>query len=359
MRSRIEDIETFFKRPDYELSFRPWLRSLLEDVLVIDAPTLYADRDRFGSLVRLEVIDGATIKKVIDDRGRTPRPIRWTGAPFMWNGMQINRDNYAALGFKVYGELIYAPSYQQILKGLPAVDYTTRDIYQRVLNPRPHKIYGASPVQFVMTTVNIAMRRQFSQFQYYQEGNEPSALYTLPASWTPDQVERWQNYWDNLLAGDLGRRRQMKFIAGDGKSAYVPLKEPPLKSEFDEWLCRVIAFAFSYPATAFVHQVNRATAEQHEAQAEKEGLEPLKQWFQDLANEVIEREFNSADLEFSWAEEDAIDPVKQAEMLCSYVDRGILSVDEARERLGEEPIGKNANAAATGEQKQTMKGELK
>jgi hypothetical protein len=34
-----------------------------------------------------------------------------------------------------------------------------------------------------------------------------------------------------------------------------------LKDDFDEWLARVICFAFSLPPTAFTKQVNRNTAE--------------------------------------------------------------------------------------------------
>jgi len=51
------------------------------------------------------------------------------------------------------------------------------------------------------------MRRSASQLDYYREGNQPEAIYSLPATWTPDQVQRFQEYWDNLLAGNLGNRR--------------------------------------------------------------------------------------------------------------------------------------------------------
>ncbi|OKO80167.1 hypothetical protein AC629_27855 [Bradyrhizobium sp. NAS80.1] len=335
VRSRIEDISTFLRRPDYDQPFRPWLRQLLEDLLVIDAPTLFCERTFGGQLVGLQPMDGGLIKRVIDEKGRTPRPLPWTGAPFMWSGTEVNRDNFTSLGWKVEGGLIWPPAYQQILKGLPAVDYTARDIYQRPMNPRSHKVYGFSPVEQIVATVNTAMRRQFSQLEYYREGNVPAGLFALPESWTPDQVQRLQDYWDNLFAGNLGKRNQIRFVPG-AKGAYTPLHEPPLKSEFDEWLCRVIAFAFSYPATAFIHQVNRATAEQHEEQAEKEGLQPLMQWAADLFNEIVEREFNSNDIEFAWVEEDDIDAEKQASVLTSYVDSGVMSVNEARERIGEE-----------------------
>jgi hypothetical protein len=334
-RERIKDVEAFFKRPDYQWTFTSWMRALIEDILVIDAPALYCERDAFGSLVGLRVVDGATIKRVIDDWGRTPKPVRWDGRPFMWNGAEINASNYSALGFQIYGGVILPPAYQQVLKGLPAVSMTVRDLIYRPINQRPGHVYGCSPVQQIVNTINTAVLRATSQLDYFSEGNMPEGIYSLPSSWTPDQVQRFQDYFDNLHVGNLAQRRRVKFMAGDGK--YQPLKEPPLKNEFDEWLIRIICFCFSYPVSAFVSQLNRATAEQHETQAEKEGLQTLKLWASELFNEIIEREFGADDIEFAWVEEDEIDQKKQSEILTSYVDAGVMSLNEARERIGEEP----------------------
>jgi hypothetical protein len=86
---RIKPLEKFLARPDGETGWEAWLRTLVEDLLVIDAPTLWCERTRGGDLAALHPIDGATIKRVIDDWGRTPKP------PL--------------------------PAYQQVLHGLPAV----------------------------------------------------------------------------------------------------------------------------------------------------------------------------------------------------------------------------------------------
>ena len=236
----------------------------------------------------------------------------------------------------LFATLVYPPAFQQVLKGLPAVDYSTLDLLYRPMNLRPGRVYGSSPVEQIAMTVNIAMRRSISQFEYFEHGNTPEALYSLPESWTPDQVQKFQDYWDNLLAGNLGRRRQMRFMAG-GAGSYVALKEPPLKAEIDEFLIRIVCFAFSYPPSAFVRLSNRSVAEQHERTAEEEGLQPIKQWVGDLINEVISRDFDADELEFAWIEEDEIDQEKQASILSRYVETGILSVNQARERLGEEP----------------------
>ncbi|MFH0295661.1 phage portal protein [Bradyrhizobium sp. 31Argb] len=336
VRSRIEDVQAFFRRPDYEVTFSGFLRSVLEDVLVIDAPAIFCERTAFGSLTGLRVVDGATIKRVIDDWGRTPRPQRWTGRPFMWNGAEINAGNIVASGFRVHGGLAWPPAYQQVLKGLPAVDYTAHDLIYRPLNIRPGRIYGCSAVQQIINTVEIATKRADSQLDWYTEGNMPEGIFGLPESWVPDQIQRFQDYWDNLHVGNLGVRRRMKFIAGSGK--YQPLKEPDLKSEMDEWLCRIICFAFSYPPNALVRQLNRASAEQHEEQAEKEGLQSLKQWAAEMFNDIIEREFDSSgEIEFAWVEEEEIDQSKQSEILARYADSGIMTRNEARAQLGLEP----------------------
>src|SRR5579883_446800 len=66
---RIGAITTLFACPDGVHSWPSWLRLVLEDLLVIDAPSLYLRRSRDGKLCALEPLDGATIKRVIDDWG--------------------------------------------------------------------------------------------------------------------------------------------------------------------------------------------------------------------------------------------------------------------------------------------------
>jgi hypothetical protein len=111
----------------------------------------------------------------------------------------------------------------------------------------------------------------------------------LPADWTPDKAEQFQSYWDNLYSGQLGARPKLKFIPTGTANAYTEIKEPPLKSEFDEWLTRIVCFAFSYPPAAFLALSNRSTAEQHAKQAEEEGSEPLKLHIADMINSIVAR----------------------------------------------------------------------
>jgi hypothetical protein len=166
--ARVIAIERFFHKPDGITRWKTWLRSLLEDMFVIDAATLYCQRTRSGQLCALQQLDGSTIKRVIDDWGRTPQP--FVGAD---------------------GATVFPPAYQQVLKGLPAVDYSARDIIYRPRNVRAHRVYGFSPVQQVLMTVNIALRRQMWQLDYYSEGSVPDALIGVPNSWIVETVVKW------------------------------------------------------------------------------------------------------------------------------------------------------------------------
>ena len=226
----------FLARPDRRHAFSAWLRMLLEDMLVIDAATLYPRFSRDGALYSLDVIDGATITPLIGEDGRSPDPPD--------------------------------PAYQQILHGVPAADFSSDELLYLPRNVRTHKLYGFSPVEQIALTVNIALRREAATLDYYRAGSTPDAFATLPKEWTVDQIRQFQDYFDALMSGNSARRRMTKFMPADFR--LIEARQPPLKDQYDEWLARVICYAFSVPASAFVSQVNRATSETLRLQATQE-----------------------------------------------------------------------------------------
>ena len=272
----IDQVTGFLARPDRRHSFADWLRMLLEDMLVIDAATIYPRYNRGGSLYALDIIDGATIKPLIGEDGRAPEPPD--------------------------------PAYQQILKGVPAADFSTEELLYLPRNLRAHRLYGMSPVEQIALTVNIALRRDAATLDYYRAGSTPDAFATLPKEWTADQIRSFQDYFDALMSGNLARRRQTKFMPADFK--LIETRQPPLKDQYDEWLARIICYAFSVPVSAFVSQVNRATGETLRQQATQEGLVPLKAWVKNALDHVICVCMNEPGLEFVWVGDDAIDPLR-------------------------------------------------
>jgi hypothetical protein len=320
--ARTEALETFFRKPDGLHTWNEWIRLILEDLFVLDAPALWVERTVGGKLLGLHPMDGATIKRVIDAWGRTPiTPVSVLGP----DG-------------KPTGKTTKPPAYQQVLKGFPAINYTADELIYRPRNPRTNRAYGYSPVEQIIMTVNIALRRQMFLLNYYTEGNIPEALVGVPDTWTPNQIAEYQTYFDQMMAGDLAARRRLKFIpAGVGKSV-TALKEPELKSDFDEWLARIACFVFSVSPTPFIKQMNRATAGTQKEQSDQEGLAPILMWIKSLIDGVMATELGAPDLEFAWGEDTQVDPAVEETILSGYTAKAILTINQAREKLGLDPF---------------------
>lgn len=304
--SRLTDVTNFFERPDRENNWDVWTRMIVEDMLVIDAATIFPRRTIGGQLYSFELIDGATIKPIFDDHARRPLPPD--------------------------------TAFQQNLHGLPAVDYTSQDIYYLPRNLRTHRDYGFPPVEQVIMTVNIAMRRQIHQLEFYTSGTVPDMIMPVPDNWTPQQIEDFQSYWDALLTDNLAERRRVRFVpASIGKGA-VQTKEAALKDEYDEWLARIVCYAFSVSPQWAVKQMNRATAGTAQETAIQEGLAPLQIWLKNAVDRCIAEGFGYPDLELSWAEEEDVDPVQQMTVVTGYAKIGAKTINEIRALNGDDPI---------------------
>lgn len=295
---RCKDLAVFFKNPDGEHTWQDWLRMLLEDLFVLDAPTLYPRKNKGGGIYAFEPVDGSTIKRIIDGGGRTPLP------PDI--------------------------AYQQILKGLPAFDYTKDELVYKPRNPRTHKAYGYSPVEQIIMTVNIAIRRQLSQLSYYTNGSTPDLIFQTPAEWNPDQIRKFKAWWDEQLNGNLQKRRGAMFVPAGVTP--VNTKDALLKDAYDEWLARVVCYCFSIPPTAFVKETNRATAGTQQQAAREEGLLPLMNWVEDLMNFLIVKYFGYTDIVFAWDTQVELDALAKAQVSQIYLQNGVMTDDEVRDK---------------------------
>jgi len=312
--SQIKYVSEFLETPDRQHTWDDWLNMLVEDLLVIDAVAVYPAYNRGGKVMALELIDAATITRKITAEGRTPMPPD--------------------------------PAYQQVLHGIMANDLTTDDLVYMMRNPRSNRLYGFSPVEQIIMTVNIALRRQMSQLDFYTSGNVPEAIAQVPDTWTPKQIADFQLMWDSMNEGNSAARRKMRFVPSL-KDIVFPKKDV-LKDEYDEWLARIVCFAFSIPATNFVKQQNRATAEQAADSAKEEGLFPLMRWLQNKMTFLIARHLGMPEVKFKWKMENTIDPLKQAQIdeIYSRPTVKVIMPEEIRARMGMDAMTPEAREAA-------------
>lgn len=306
---RVEEITQFLQYPDREHDFSTWLRALMEEMLVTDAACLEPVLTRGDDLYSLNWVDGATIKRLIDENGRTPE------AP--------------------------NPAYQQILHGVPAADFSRDELMYLPRNMRVNRFYGYSPVEQIILTVNIALRRDLHMLNYYTAGSIPDAIASLPKEWTIEQVKAFQEYWDFLISGNSAQRRMMKFVPGGNDFKMNETKQPPLKDQYDEWLARIICWALSVAVSPLVSQVNRATGETMRVTANEEGLQPTLLWVRNFMNLAIAKYFGCPDLEFAWEAKEKGDLLKIAQADDYNLRNGSSTLDEVREARGDDPLGFN------------------
>jgi hypothetical protein len=282
------------------------MRAGVEDLLVIDAMTYEPVYNLGGKLSRIDYVDGATINPMLDEKGRRPMP------PDV--------------------------AYQQVLHGVPAVDFNAHELIYAVRNPRSNKRYGFGPVEQITLIINTALRRDLWRLQEYTEGTIPDGLAQVPEDWTQDQIADFQKWWDGLHENNTAQRRHLRFLPAL-KDLVFPKKDV-LKDSSDEWLARIICWAFSLSPNALIQQVNRSTAETVLVEATDEGQETLKVWWKTAVMDLIVHfYFKSPDFEFAWQNVPTTKVKDKAEADSLLVTKGIKGIDEVREELGLEPLG--------------------
>lgn len=311
---RIQVLTEFFQFPDREHTWQQWIRMLMEEVLVLDAPAIVPIVSPNGELwsqgkplYALEVVDGSTIARKIDIMGRTPAPPE--------------------------------VAYQQIIKGLPAVDFSRDQLIYRPRNLRAHKFFGFGPVEQTILTINIGLRRQVHLLNYYTEGNIPEAIVQVPKEWSADQIAEYQQWFDAKLAGNSAMRRRVTFVPESGAITWT--RDPKLQDALDEWLARIVCYAFSISPQPFISEMNRATAETSVEQAAAEGLEPILAYLADTINFILARYFpeTRGEIEFAWQPDRDQNPTEQAKIWDTMIRNGTLSIDEVRDAMGRPALG--------------------
>lgn len=311
---RFRDAMKLMNKPDGRHLFQDWQKTILEDMLVLDQVCVRVDTTIGGQPLAFRPIDAGTIKLVLDMNGERPE------APL--------------------------PSYMQIIAGVPSSWYDTNEMIFRVYNPATDWPYGYSPVEQIADIVSLGLRRQQHQLNYYTEGNLPESIIMGPAGWTETQVGLFQKYWDEHYEGEnaLKGRRRTRFMPNG--ATLVQAKDAILKDEMDDWLAREICYAFNISPSALTKDNNRAVGETIYEQNLREGLVPLLNWLKALYDDILDRAGYS-DFEFSWMEENSLDPLEQAQVNQIYASMGAKTIDEVRADIGLPPLPNGEGTVAS------------
>lgn len=357
-----EEATKFFRKPDGVNPFETWVGMAIREHLVTDALSVYPQKSRGGRLLGLQIIDGTSLKPLIDDRGitRAYQQVLY-GYPFsQYNRSTVPEDERLPI-FAPY-ELMYLPRF-----------------------PSVYSPYGSPPTEWIIIRVNQALRKQLSDLAYWTEGNIPEMIASLGSdnvTLDAEKVEEFESYFNDLLAGNIAARRRIKFIPWQAQLQELrPFSHDPT---LDEWMLRVTCAAYSVPPQelGFTDDVNRATAELQEAVNERRGLKPLVTWLKTaILDEAIQNWFEVkprngkaislpgtptrpvvspfSQIEWSWSFGDKVDMQVQANTDQTYISAGVLDKNEVRAMRfggvveGDAPLSEEEKAALKDQQAAT------
>lgn len=248
----VDAMKKFFKKPDGKLRYSQWSRKLLDDLLVLDAPSMYVCRDRLGRPLQIEILDAITIFPLIDDAGRRPDSI-----------VETTEEGITYLRRQ--------PAFQQIIKGMPNIDLDESQLLYVPMRPRPEMpMFGYPGTEQILVEASEAVRKTFYQLGFWAEGSIPDLVVTVPDTWMPRQIAMFQAHFDALLSGNLALKSKVRFLPGGMKPFDIKnANGETLWSQRDETLIRLACYAYSVSPTPFVKQLNRCYSADTETLTEK------------------------------------------------------------------------------------------
>jgi hypothetical protein len=193
----INRLREFWENPDKAngYTWQDWINIAIEDILVIDALAIYPQPTVGGDLYGFQILDGSTIKPLIDDRGMRP--------------MSPNA------------------AFQQILYGFPRSEFsateedpkadgefTADQLAYMVRNRRSTTVYGFSPVERALPLADIYLRRQQWIRAEYTDGVMPELMFTTDEDWgtNPDLLLAYERILNDDLAGQTEQRKRARLL---------------------------------------------------------------------------------------------------------------------------------------------------
>jgi hypothetical protein len=292
---RIAEIVNFFEQPDGE-----------QEILEIDAGVVYNWPAANGRPFALEVWDGGTIMRLIDESGRTPR--------------------------------FPQEAYQQWLMGVPGDKFTTQQLMYSMRQPRAGKVMGCSPVQDLLLFINIAMRKDMTRLAAYTDGNMPAGLLPMPGDWKSKEMQDWFSGFNAFMQGNLQNFVKLVPIPGGTGAPVFPQLDLLKQDVWEESWIRLVCFMFHIPVSSLVKELTRANGEANRDQADEEGEQVYTDFIRRRLNWIIRNWFGYTDIVARPKAEIDVDAKEQAEIDDLKVKNGTMQVDEIRERDGMTPF---------------------
>ena len=321
----INRLKQFWEMPDPSngLNFTDWLAMALEEILVLDAWAVWPQQNVGGKLMGLQILDGSTIKPLIDDRGMRPM------AP--------------------------QPAYQQILYGFPRVEFeapdessdadgefTAEQLAYFIKNRRAMTVYGYSPVERALALADIYVRRQQWLRKEYTDGVLPQIMFETDADFggNPDLLRAYENIFNDDLSGQTEQRMRARVLPQGFKPVQFEGYGERFKDTLDEYLVNSICGHFGVQPSeiGFAPKGGLGGAGHQQGQAESSeviGLVPMADWVSRMLTSLSYNFLGMPrELEFKLMPSARENTEENAKVMDTKLKNGQLTINEARATEG-------------------------
>jgi phage portal protein BeeE len=237
--------------------WQQFISQWLEDLLVLDRACIEKERDGRGWIKALYVVDGATVRPNIDDRGAYFHP----------------------------------DAYVQMIDGIAVARFGMEDLSVTMDNPQSDVRlagYGLSPLESLVVSVTADLHAAKFNSSYFEKGAIPEGILHLGEDIDPELVDAFRLFWLNEVQGNPNA---FPIIGGGKQPEFLQWRQPNRDMQFMEyqqWLLQKMCavFQISQKDLGQIDDVNRSTAEDASAQQEQTGVKPL----QDLVKNMLDLE---------------------------------------------------------------------
>ena len=314
----------FWEVPDVSngMVFTDWLNMAAEEILVLDAWAIWPQKNVKGDLLGLQILDGSTIKPLMDDRGMRPL------APY--------------------------PAFQQILYGFPRSEFsapeeeteadgefTCDELTYCVRNRRTNTVYGYSPVERSLSLADIYLRRQQWIRAEYTDGVIPELILKSDGVFTPDQLKAYENVLNDYLSGMTENRKRASILPQGLDPIQMEGYGEKFKDTLDDYLVTAICGHFGVqPSEIGMNSksgLGGAGIQDGEAiSSEVIGLIPMANWVGKMISQLSYVYLGMPrELEFKFMPSSRNDGEAMAREMDIRAKNGSLSINEMRSKNGE------------------------
>lgn len=254
--------QSWFESPDKQHDLHSWIRVALREQTQIDELYIYRRKKRGGGLYALEIVAGDQMKPLLDDWGKIPQPPKY--------------------------------AYQQYPWGIPGWQFRTDELMHYQESPAADNPYGQSRVERIIMLVNQALRKQKKDLAHFTEGNIPVGMMKVPqdATWTPDQIDAFEQAWNALLAGNASQQVRMRFTQPGME--YQAFEQYQLDPTFDKFLINICvsAYGMSMQDLAFTEDIHKSSGDSQQNVTYRRTIDPLAVVYASFLTQCMNDDFD-------------------------------------------------------------------